>query len=44
MGVIYWESYTEFLYDTAAIIITAYATAEELDELLKVNRYYGLAA
>jgi hypothetical protein len=38
MGVIYWASYTEVLYDTA------YATAEELDEMLKVYRYYGLAA
>ncbi len=40
MGVIYWASYTEFLY------YTAYATAEELDEMLKVYIYiyYGLAA
>ncbi len=38
MGVIFWRhQYTEFLNDAS------YATAEELDEMLKVYRYDGLA-
>ncbi len=38
MGVIYWETSIHGYNDAS------YATAEELDEMLKVYRYDGLAA
>jgi hypothetical protein len=43
MGGIYWESSIHWIFKWCSCI-AAHATAEELDEMLKVYRYDGLAA